>query len=298
MLPRIKKRDAQKSKKVIKMKIRTITSCVILAVMVPILLLSEYLIYPFALALFSLAAVFELLRAIGVHKEWKISLPAYFMALALPFFTHDIFLDQNPEIQRNYMLDAVAVTFGYMLYIMALAVFSKGKLKLSVVAEVYLAVTYVVISFTALCLLRYIRYGDLCFFLVFVAAWGTDSGAYVAGTLFGKHKLIPEISPKKTVEGAIGGIFLSTLVFIIYGICIEQLTDVDANYFILTVSGILLSVVAQIGDLIASLIKREHGIKNYGNILPGHGGIMDRFDSILAVSTPLIMLCLICSPFK
>ena len=288
----------KKAKKVTTMRIRTITSCIILAVMVPILLLSEYLIYPFALALFSLAAVFELLRAMGVHKNYKISVPAYVMAAALPFFTHDIFLDQNPEIQRNYMLVAVAVTFAYMLYIMALAVFSKGALKLATVAEVYLAVTYVVISFTALCLLRYITYGNLCFFLVFVAAWGTDSGAYVAGTLFGKHKLIPEISPKKTVEGAIGGIFLSTLVFIIYGICIEHFTDVTANYVILVISGILLSVVAQIGDLIASLIKREHGIKDYGNLLPGHGGIMDRFDSILAVSTPLIMLCLICSPFK
>ena len=280
------------------MKIRTITSAFILAVMVPVLIWSKYLIYPIVLAFFSLAAVFELLRVIGMHKHYAISIPAYVMAMALPVFTHDIFLDQDPRLQVNYMLVSVAVILGYMLYIMAIAVFSKGKIRFSKVAEVFLSVTYVVISFTSLCLLRYIPYGNLCFFLVFVSAWGTDVGAYFVGSLIGKHKLIPEVSPKKSVEGSIGGIIFAAICFVIYGFFIEKYTDYSANYVVLVIAALILSVISQIGDLIASLIKREYGIKDYGKILPGHGGIMDRFDSILAVSLPLCMICLWISPFN
>ena len=280
------------------MKIRTITSAILLAIMVPVLLLSKYLIYPIALALFSVMAVFEFLRVLGVHKKWKLSVPAYIMALALPILTHDVFLDKNPELQKNYMLFAVATVFMYMLYIMGLAVFSKGDLRFAKASEVFLAVTYVVMSFTALCLLRYIKDGIYSFFLVFLSAWGTDVGAYLVGSLIGKHKLIPEVSPKKSVEGSVGGIVFAIILFVIYGIAIEQITELNANYVALVIYAVVLSVISQIGDLIASLIKREYGIKDYGKILPGHGGIMDRFDSILAVSLPLVMMCLWASPFN
>ncbi len=280
------------------MKIRTITSAILLAVMVPILILSKYLIYPIALAFFSVMAVFELFRVIGVHTHWTLSIPAYFLAGALPVLTHDIFLDSNPELQKNYMLFAVAMIFFYMLYVMSLAVFSKGKLNFANISEVVLSVMYVVISFTALCLLRYIEDGTFCFFLVFLSAWGTDVGAFLVGYAFGKHKLIPEVSPKKTVEGSVGGTLFAIILFIIYGFAIEYFTELSANYLLLAVYALVLSVISQIGDLIASLIKREHGIKDYGKILPGHGGIMDRFDSILAVSLPLVMMCLWASPFN
>jgi phosphatidate cytidylyltransferase len=280
------------------MKIRSFTSAIILAVMVPVLIFSKYLIYPIALAIFAVAAVFELLRVIGVHKNYKISIPAYIMAAALPVLTHDIFLDQNPELQKNYMLFAVATVFTYMLYIMALAVFSDGELRFSKVAEVFLAVTYVVMSFTALCLLRYIRNGTWCFFLVFLSAWGTDVGAYCVGSLIGKHKLLPKVSPKKSIEGAVGGTVFAILLFLLYGFAVSKFTELTPNYLLLGIEGAVLSVISQIGDLIASLIKREYGVKDYGKILPGHGGIMDRFDSILAVSLPLVMMCLWMSPFN
>ena len=280
------------------MKIRSLTSAIILAVMVPVLIFSKYLIYPIALAIFAVAAVFELLRVIGVHKNYKISIPAYIMAAALPVLTHDIFLDQNPELQKNYMLFAVATVFTYMLYIMALAVFSDGELRFSKIAEVFLAVTYVVMSFTALCLLRYIRNGTWCFFLVFLSAWGTDVGAYCVGSLIGKHKLLPKVSPKKSIEGAVGGTVFAILLFMLYGFAVSKFTELTPNYLLLGIEGAMLSVISQIGDLIASLIKREYGVKDYGRILPGHGGIMDRFDSILAVSLPLVMMCLWMSPFN
>ena len=134
--------------------------------------------------------------------------------------------------------------------------------------------------------------------LAFMIAWATDTFAFATGKLFGKHKLIPEISPKKTVEGAIGGIVFATLAFLLYGFGVELFTDLTANYLVLAISGAILAVISQIGDLIASLIKREHGVKDYSNLLPGHGGIMDRFDSILAVSTPLIFISLLFKLFS
>ena len=120
--------------------------------------------------------------------------------------------------------------------------------------------------------------------IVFLISWGTDTFAYLFGIIFGKHKLCPSISPKKTIEGALGGIFGSLILLNLF------------NYFVLknnivfvTLSGIILSIVAQIGDLFASKIKREMGIKDFSNIIKGHGGFLDRFDSIIFV-TPLVYI--------
>ncbi|MCT4585478.1 MAG: phosphatidate cytidylyltransferase [Peptostreptococcaceae bacterium] len=110
---------------------------------------------------------------------------------------------------------------------------------------------------------------------VFINAWATDTFAYFCGFFFGKHKLIPRISPKKTVEGAIGGILGSVLISMLYGHYFE--INLIHCFFI----GCLGSLVAQLGDLFASSIKRFMDIKDYGTLIPGHGGILDRFDSIL-----------------
>ncbi len=280
------------------MLVRTITAAVLVAVLLPIFFFSEYIIYPITIALISLLAVFELLRVIGLHKVYRISLPAYLIAAALPLFTHDIFLHGCLAEQKSYLLISSAVIFIYMLYLMAMAVFSKGRLKYSKVAEAFMSVAYISLSFTALSLLRYLENGAFCFVLVFMAAWGTDVGAYLVGCAIGRHKLIPEVSPKKSVEGAVGGIFFAVLIFLLYGFVVDKATDLSVNYILLGVCAPVLSVVSQIGDLIASVIKREYGVKDYGKLLPGHGGIMDRFDSILVVSLPLLIACIWVSPFN
>ncbi|MBU5314262.1 phosphatidate cytidylyltransferase [Tissierella carlieri] len=112
--------------------------------------------------------------------------------------------------------------------------------------------------------------------LVFIIAFGTDTFAYIAGNLFGKRKLCPKISPKKTIEGSIGGILGSTILLIIYSIYF----NLNPMWKIILLS-IICSVIAQLGDLAASKIKRLCGIKDYGSIMPGHGGVLDRFDSII-----------------
>lgn len=280
----------------VKMKIRTITSAIILAVTVPLIIFSQYLIYPIALALCSLLAVFEMLRVIGVEKKWIISVPVYVIAPILPLGSY---LVNSVVEQLQYILCAVAIIFAYMLYAMSVAVFSKGRITVALVSEVFFTVSYVIMSFTSLCLVRYLHHGLFFLMLVFICAWMCDCAAYLVGSLVGKHKLIPEISPKKTVEGAIGGIVVTVLSCILYGYLVDVFTEnITPDYLVLGVIGLLLSIVAQLGDLIASLIKREHGVKDYGTLLPGHGGIMDRFDSILAISTILMIICVAFPPFK
>lgn len=280
------------------MKQRVVTAVIILAVIVPIILLSEYIVYPIALSLLSFMAVYEMLRVLELHKKKRVSWISYVISLLAPLFTHNVFLGENAVRAKDYLLIVAGVLFLYLLYLMGAAVFSKGSLTVSNLAEVFLTVTYITVSFTALSLLRYIKGGNVSFLLVFIGAWVSDVGAYFVGSLIGKHKLIPEVSPKKTVEGAIGGVLLASLVFVVYGLLIDTLSEtLSPNYIVLAVAGVLVAVVSQIGDLIASLIKRERGVKDYGTLLPGHGGIMDRFDSIIAVSVPLLIICLSFTPF-
>ncbi len=271
------------------MKVRTITSAIIIATLLPIVLFSKYVVYPIALAIFAFCAVFELLRVLSVHRCWVISIPAYAMAIAFPLISYFI----TGEHRVAYLLIVAAVIFAYLIYMMCVSVFSKGRITVSKITEVFGVFTYVSVSFTSLCLIRYIEHGVYCMCFAFIAAWISDCMAYIVGSLVGKHKLIPDVSPKKTVEGAIGGILFSGVAAVLFGFIVSSITGIVANYLTLLISGIVLAVISQIGDLIASLIKREHGVKDYGNLLPGHGGIMDRFDSVLAVSTPLLIICMV-----
>lgn len=292
------------------MKQRVLTSLGIGIVVIPVILLSKFIVYPIFLGLLAAIAVWELLRVFGLHKRYEISVPAYIIAATLPFFAHDTFTKGD---QVKYVLVVACVIFAYLLYLAAVCVISKEALmRKSIgasdesekkmlgygdVAMVFTAVTYVTVSFTAMSLTRYMQNGVYIFGLVFVAAWMCDIFAYFTGRFFGKHKLAPHLSPKKTVEGSIGGIIFAVLGCLLYGLIVSKISGLNARYFVLAILGLLLSVVSQIGDLWASLIKREHGIKDYSKMLPGHGGVMDRFDSILAISTVLMAVCMIFPPF-
>jgi len=277
------------------MKTRTITSVFILLVTIPLIIFSQYIIYPIALAALSFVATYEILRALSVEKEYLLSVPAFILSAALPFGSFFV----TAEKSQLYLLTIAALMFFYLIYIMGVAVFSKGRISFKMISEVFMIITYVIVSFSSLSIIRYINrdVGVFWLALVFIVSWVSDSGAYIVGSLIGKHKLIPEISPKKTVEGAIGGVVAAMLAFLLFGLLLDLIIDgISVRYVVLAIYGVILAVVSQLGDLIASLIKREHGVKDYGDILPGHGGIMDRFDSILAVSTILLILCLVIPP--
>ena len=277
------------------MKIRVLTGAMILAVILPILFFSEYIIYPIALGIFCAAALYEVFGVIGVKKQYSIVIPSYVLAFCLPFL---VFF--APELNRvGYLYFLFGALVIFMMYLFCIMVLKKGKISYAKIAEIFMLVVYVTTSFTALSLVRYLNNGKFMLFLVFIGSWVTDTFAYLTGTLIGKHKLIPEVSPKKTVEGAIGGTVSAVLFFLLYGFIVQSVTggEVKANYLVLAIYAVILAVIAQIGDLLASLIKREYNTKDYGSLLPGHGGIMDRFDSVMSVSTIALVLYMIYQPF-
>lgn len=137
--------------------------------------------------------------------------------------------------------------------------------------------------------------GRFLILIPFVLAFLSDSGAYFAGLKFGKHKLAPVISPKKTVEGVVGGVLGAVLGMILYCLILSAFFDMDVNYLYAVVYGVLGSVGGVFGDLCFSVVKRQTGIKDYGNLIPGHGGILDRFDSTIVIG-PLTEVLLLLLP--
>ena len=124
--------------------------------------------------------------------------------------------------------------------------------------------------------------------VIFISSWISDTCAYCVGMLFGKHKLAPILSPKKSIEGSLGGIIGSAIVGALFGyFIVEQVITEQQVTWVFALIGGIGSIVSQIGDLAASAIKRNYDIKDYGKLIPGHGGIMDRFDSVL-VTAPMI----------
>lgn len=277
------------------MKTRTITAIVLTLICIPVLLLSDYVVYPIFLSLLSAVAVNEIMACLGLSKKYALTAPAYVIAAAMPLVAYFLGKENLATLLRVMF----AVYFLLLIYYFAVAVFYRGALKFTEISEAFTFILYVTLSFTALSVMRYIQRGAFTFVIVFIGAWSCDTFAYIFGSLFGKHKLIEEISPKKTVEGSVAGVISAILIVLLYGLIIDlAVKDISVNYLTLAVSGLVISLISQIGDLIASLVKREHGIKDYGKIFPGHGGVMDRFDSILAVSVPFLLICLTFPPFK
>ena len=266
------------------MKKRILTAVIGIAILLPILFLSGTWFFPIAVAVCCCIALHEMLRCLGLSRVWALSLPTYALGAVVPFLIR--YGDRHTSLALCAMLSVCAV-----LYLMGVSVFTHGKITFAQLAEALLACMYIIMGFNAIVYLRDMVGGEYVYLLVFIGAWVTDTFAYFSGVLFGKHKLIPQVSPKKTVEGSIGGTVFCILGFALFGVILNSFFSFHADYLALCISGLLVAVVSQIGDLCMSVIKRERGIKDYGNVFPGHGGMMDRFDSILAVASVLAIIC-------
>ena len=260
------------------MKQRVITGGAIALLMIAIFLLSGTIVYPIIMTLLCAIGAWEMLGCIGQRGNGYLSVPAMVAAIV------------SPIVSCFYGYGSVLViVMLYITVLLAESVFFDERVKVKELSEVFMTSLYVILCFAALLRLRYIQQGaEYIYLLVFIAAWVTDTFAYFTGFLFGKHKLIPKISPKKTVEGAIGGIIFCVIAFIVYGIIVNKVVDAQMNLVVLAIVGLFMSVVSMIGDLVASSIKRTYGIKDYSNLFPGHGGVLDRFDSIMILA-PLLL---------
>ncbi|MBR1802409.1 MAG: phosphatidate cytidylyltransferase [Clostridia bacterium] len=171
-----------------------------------------------------------------------------------------------------------------ILILFATVIFTNLKTNIKDIAITILGICYIVLFMMFLPIIREnLTNGKILIWFVFFAAWGTDVFAFWIGRKFGKHKFT-QISPNKTIEGCIGGTIGAIAVVVIYAIICNQVWNLQFNYFYITMMGLVLSILSQFGDLAASAIKRYTGIKDFSELIPGHGGMLDRIDSILFIA--------------
>ena len=167
-----------------------------------------------------------------------------------------------------------------MLILFSQVIFTNMKTTFKDIAYTFFGMAYVIGFIVFIALLRGLDNGRMLVWYAIIAAWGTDTFAYLIGKRFGKHKL-SKISPKKSIEGAVAGTLGSTLIAILYTVAMNNYYNLEYSYLFVTISTIALSVIAQIGDFAASSIKRYVDVKDYSNLIPGHGGMLDRIDSLM-----------------
>ena len=269
------------------MKTRVLTAIVMVAVMVPFFVFSQTVAFPVLMGFLAIVGVTEMQHCIGAERRLVALIPLCAVAGGMPFLVRYI----NETVRFSYLFAAV---FAVLTFCFIVSVFSGKTYPVDQAAMAGASTVYIAVGFSAVVMLRDLPFGSYIYFLAFVIPWVTDTFAYFSGRLFGKHKLIPEVSPKKTVEGAIGGTLFAVLLTALYGFVIGLLSDARPDYVALVIVAAVVSLLAQCGDLVMSLIKRKFGIKDYGKLLPGHGGVLDRFDStvIVAPLTELLVLLL------
>lgn len=276
------------------MKQRIITAVVAFFVLLPVLIFSDTFIFPLGLAVCAVLSVWEMFACVGLKNAWLFTAPMYVLGAAFPFLIR--YLPDRALLAPIAICAAVVWT----LYAFTVLIFSHGKYPLEAVFVASFSLFYIFIGFNAILFIHDCEPGGkYLYYICFLGAWITDIFAYFCGRAFGKHKLIPDVSPKKTVEGSIGGTVFCILVMVIFGFVVEKLVpEISANLLIFAVAGVLIAVVSQIGDLSMSVIKRKYGVKDYGFIFPGHGGVLDRFDSVIAVSALLMVFSLFFNFFE
>ena len=264
------------------MKTRIITGFCMVIVAIPLIIWSDTVALSIAIALLSLVGVFEYLRCVGAEKTLGFSIPSCLFALAAPFLL-------------RYLPGKWTLLFGaayvYVFFMLAYAMLTMGTTDFDKVAKATVGTLYISSGFACLLAARDLAHGLFLLIMIIVTAFGTDIFAYFTGYFFGRHKLIPTVSPKKTVEGAVGGTLIAAAAFVGCGMVYAHLYGtVRPHIFAMFICGAILSVISQIGDLIASYFKRNSGIKDYGNLFPGHGGVLDRFDSVIAVAPVMYIM--------
>ncbi|MCH5348742.1 MAG: phosphatidate cytidylyltransferase [Oscillospiraceae bacterium] len=270
------------------MLIRSISAAIGIVVAIGVLFLHDTPVYDAVVAALSVIMVYELLSANKCIKHKLQSGVCFLFAAVMPFLS-----EYSNEMELKYILAAVCIFTMFAGFI--------AKHKEMTFEKLCYMIAVTILASTCMCCLVALKNLDdvhgVCYIVLCLAgAWLGDSGAYFAGTFLGKHKLCPEISPKKTVEGAVGGVITVGIVFAVYAFFYHMVQEYrgfvfEVNYPYLVIMGLICGILGIVGDLSASLVKRQCGIKDFGNIMPGHGGLMDRFDSVLFVA-PFMMFVL------
>ena len=244
-------------------------------VCIPLIFVVFYLLPPICLpitvSLLSMIALHEVLWSTGFVKNAKISTLSIALSGMVPFW---VYIGQG-------MQSALVGIFVYFFLMFLIALSSNYSVTLEKMGGSFFFAMLIPYFLSTFVRLNGLEKGKYLILIPLVAAFASDAFALFAGMAFGKHKLAPELSPKKTVEGAIGGFVGAVILCVVYALVLHFGFDQEVSYLRFAVYGGLGSVVSQIGDLSFSYIKRQYGLKDFGNIFPGHGGVLDRFDSVI-----------------
>ena len=279
------------------MKTRVITAIVGIIVLIGVMFTFNTPIFNLVVAAITLIAVHEIYGALGFEKkDWLL------YVVQIPYVLL-VMLSGYSSARRLLMPASFVLVVFYAIYL----VVRHGSISYQKASGLVMFSGIVTFCFYSFILLKELlpvdRFGyDAMFFILLILcfAWGGDTCAYCAGRAFGKHKLCPVVSPKKTVEGAIGGV-LGTMAFgviitLVYSVAADRLEAFTRSnigvsmYVIIALLGCVAAVLGIYGDLFASVVKRQCGIKDYGTIFPGHGGILDRFDSVMFIAPFVTMV--------
>lgn len=260
-------------------KERTI-SAVLLVIAALVSILPGGIILAVVLYGISIIGFLELTKACGIRQKdnlgnyKKINSLEVMGLIIITCYYLVTFLVQNTSYTSMIMIMAlIALMFVY--------VFTFPKYHANQVMSTYFSLIYAPVMLSFVFLTRQLENGIYLVWMIFINSWISDTCAYLVGVMIGKHKLAPVLSPKKSIEGSIGGIVGSALVGALFGYFMDVTLETQQLVLILPIVGGVGSVISQVGDLAASAVKRNFVIKDYGKLIPGHGGIMDRFDSVI-----------------
>ena len=258
---------------------RALSAVVLVAILGTALFFGGY--YLWALMLFSsLVGFFEFVRAMRESVNRENMKPDILEAMGYAGIVAMYLILLGGRLIFAFYALVILLIVLMIVYVLQFPRFPTAKMM-----QVYFGVIYVGVMLSFVYLTRMSDQGLKLVWLIFIASWICDTCAYITGMLIGKHKLTPKLSPKKSVEGAVGGVVGAALVGLLYGILIH----LDEAAWVPAVICGIGAVISQFGDLTASAIKRNHDIKDYGKLIPGHGGILDRFDSVI-ITAPIVFI--------
>lgn len=255
-------------------KTRLISGVVLVIVLIATVGIGGPLLYGILLAA-SLIGLTELYKVVKVQDK-VLGIVGYLAAIG---YYALLFLNKMEYVMPLLIL--------LLMLVMAVYVFTYPQFVAEQVMTVFFGVFYVAVMLSFVYQTRMIPDGSVMVWLIFLSSWGCDTCAYCVGMLIGKHKMAPVLSPKKSVEGGIGGVVGAALLGAIFAVCMNRFAGADVSPALCALICGVGGAISQIGDLSASAIKRNHKIKDYGKLIPGHGGILDRFDSVI-FTAPII----------
>jgi len=291
------------------MKTRIIVAAVLLPVFFCVLFIFPPIVLTVIISIINIIAVYELLNAVNMSRNKSVLVYTMVSAGLIPFSIYLSFRMAATDHAPGTITGTLTVIFLYTLLLSIFFIFislllieavltikntkaiEKGtQLKFRQIPIALTAGLLIPLMLSTLIGLKTMPYGHLFVLLPVIATVLTDSGAYFIGVTMGKRKVFPTISPNKTAEGFVGGIIIGTAGMLLYGLILSLTTPLTIIFPVLILYGLLGAIVTEAGDLMFSLIKRKCGIKDYGNLFPGHGGALDRFDSMTFAAPTMLLL--------